>query len=216
LDVSIAGGNAVNAKTTGLAYGGSFEVQRTTGSSVLSVLAVIRSTTGSPGSGIGAQIDFIVQTTTGNQTAVQLISKWLDATGATRTSALEANVVDKGNIIKALSLQAAILTTTDATPTTLKTLSITDETAGIVEVVLVGRESGTAGKITAKKIVGYRKDGGILTLDSVTDILPTSATGTIGAATCQITTSSNNIIIQVTGVAATTINWKCTVNQIDN
>lgn len=106
--------------------------------------------------------------------------------------------------------------TTNATPTTIATIAIPDESAGIIEVYIIGREIGTAGKITGKKTVGYAKDGGTLTLDAITDILPTTATGTISTASWTITTSSNNIIIQVTGVAATTINWKTPVIQTDN
>jgi len=103
--------------------------------------------------------------------------------------------------------------TTNATPTTIKTITITDETAGVIEVFLSGKETGTAGSLGGIKAVQYNKNGGTLTLGTVGDVLATNATGTLATATWTITTSSNNIIIQITGVAATNAEWVCGITQ---
>jgi len=103
--------------------------------------------------------------------------------------------------------------TTNATPTTIKTITITDETAGVIEVFLSGKETGTAGSLGGIKAVQYNKNGGTLTLGTVGDVLATNATGTLSTATWTITTSSNNIIIQITGVAATNAEWVCGITQ---
>lgn len=113
---------------------------------------------------------------------------------------------------KILVGNSAYVLTANTTPTTLQTITIADETSGYIEVFLAGKETGTAGKITGKKGVGYRKDGGTLTLDTPTDIVPTSATGTTSTATWTITTSGNNIIIQVTGISGN-MEWTCFVIQ---
>jgi len=99
--------------------------------------------------------------------------------------------------------------TTNATPTTVKTITITDETAGVMLVMLSGKETGTAGSLGGIKAVQYNKNGGTLTLGTVGDVLATTATGTLATATWTITTSSNNIVIQITGVAATNAEWVC-------
>lgn len=120
---------------------------------------------------------------------------------------------DSLSIKKLIQMNSAYVLSTNATPATIQTITIADETAGYIEVFLVGKETGTAGKITGKKGVGYRKDGGTLTLDSPTDIVATSATGTMATATWTVTTSSNNIIVQITGIAATNAEWTCYVTQ---
>lgn len=98
-------------------------------------------------------------------------------------------------------------TTTNATPTAL-TYTITDETSGILEISIIGKETGGTGAITAKKIVRYRKDGGTLTLGTPTTLLADEIDAAIAAATYNITTSANNVSVSVTGIASTTINWR--------
>ena len=54
--------------------------------SVYSMFQMQRQTFGTPQNNMGASIDYIISTTAGTQLSNQLISKWTDATDATRTS----------------------------------------------------------------------------------------------------------------------------------
>lgn len=114
---------------------------------------------------------------------------------------------------KMVNRSAATISTTDATPTTIFTIPITDETAGVLEITIVGREAATGGVITGTKFVRFAKDGGTLTLGTPTAVLVDEATGALSTATWAISTSANNVIVQVTGVAATNANWKVSVNK---
>lgn len=121
--------------------------------------------------------------------------------------------IDSLVVKKLIVGNSAYVLTTNATPTTIQTITITDETAGVIQVALSGKETGTAGAIGGIKAVQYDKNGGTLTLGTVGDVLATTATGTMATATWTITSASNQIIVQVTGVAATNAEWTCYVTQ---
>jgi hypothetical protein len=153
-----------------------------------------------------------VMTNSTNGAEVGDLEFWL-ANGGTVTK--KATMKGDGSFIVAEAiLLGATVSTTNATPTNIKTLAITDETAGILEITLVGREASTGGRFAAKKIVSYSKDGGVLTLGTPTTVLANEATGSISTATWGISVVSNNVSIDVTGVAATNINWKTSIRQI--
>lgn len=107
--------------------------------------------------------------------------------------------------------------TSDATNTTVKTLTIPDASRGIVEVWMdcIGTDDGTKG-LTGVKRVRYKKTGGTLTLGTIEDEMAIERDGGLTTATFTITTSSNNIIIQVTGEAATNLKWKPTYRLTNN
>ena len=102
------------------------------------------------------------------------------------------------------------VTTTNATPTTIHTVTINSNSRGIIEVRMAGITSDNLEGITGIKRVRYKKIAGTLTLGTVEDEMATEL-DLLTTATYTITTSGNNIIVQVTGEAATTINWKATV-----
>lgn len=101
--------------------------------------------------------------------------------------------------------------TSNATNTTVNTLTIPDASRGIIEVRMscIGTDDGTKG-LTGIKRVRYKKTGGTLTLGTVETEMAIEYDGGLTTATFTITTSSNNIIIQVTGEAATNLKWKPT------
>jgi len=107
--------------------------------------------------------------------------------------------------------------TTNATSTTVKTIVIPDASRGIIEVWMdcIGTDDGTKG-LTGIKRVRYKKTGGTLTLGTVEDEMAILPDGGLTSATFTITTSSNNIIIQVTGEAATNLKWKPTYRMTNN
>ncbi len=63
---------------------------------VLQNLIIRRVTAGTPGNGIGSSIDFDTRTVTSNDYSNRLISKWTDATHATRTSQFIITGVNSG------------------------------------------------------------------------------------------------------------------------
>jgi hypothetical protein len=107
------------------------------------------------------------------------------------------------------------VSTTNATPTTIATFNIASNTSGIMCVDMTGTKSDGSGGITGRKMVRFKKPSGTLTLGTVTSILPDEVDAAVSGATWTITTASNDVIIQVTGVAATNINWRSatTINQ---
>lgn len=211
LNLSSIGATALSVSTsTGLPA--LFAKNPSTTNTVEEIVTLRRQTSGaSGGNGIGGRIRFQLERSGSSISDAGSLDWVFDDASATPHSSIRLNTNDA----EVCKLSGRVVTTTDATPTTLQTQSITDETIGIVEVFLVGKSSGTSGKITGKKIVGYRKDGGVLTLDSLTTVLADVVTGDLSTATWTISTSGNNIIIQVTGEAAKNINWKSVVNQID-
>jgi hypothetical protein len=110
--------------------------------------------------------------------------------------------------------RTAVKTTTDSTLTTLSTVTVGDDEAGVIEVMLVGFNDSTSTAVTGAKIVRYVKDAGTLTLGTPTSSLATVTDATLGTATWSVTTSSNNIIVQVKGKAGFTIRWQCTVRRV--
>lgn len=55
--------------------------------------------------------------------------------------------------------------------------------------------------ITGKKYVRYKKSGGVITLGTVTDIIPTVRDNSLTNASWTITASSGKLEIKVTGVS---------------
>jgi hypothetical protein len=109
----------------------------------------------------------------------------------------------------------ASATTTDSTLTSLATITIGSDEAGLVEVQLVGFNDSLAKAVTGSYIARYVKSGGTLTLGSPTAVSATVTDASLGTATWSITTSSNNIIVQVKGKApAYTIRWFANIRRI--
>lgn len=107
--------------------------------------------------------------------------------------------------------QADSASTSDATATTLRTITIPDGSRGILEVRMDCINSSTAGSgLTGIKRVRFKKISGTLTLGTVEDEMAVERDGGLTSANFTITTSSNNIIIQVTGEAATNLKWRAT------
>lgn len=102
----------------------------------------------------------------------------------------------------------ATLTTSNATPTSILTYATATNERGAIEVTIAGVKSNGDG-ITGKKIVGYKNIAGTLSLSgSVEDLLATVADGDLSTATWAIGVSDDDVVITVTGIAATSIEWK--------
>jgi len=99
-------------------------------------------------------------------------------------------------------------TTTDATVTTNYTLALSNNTVYQVEAFCVARRTDAADRASYKVLVtAYREAAGAATLQGAeTDLhIQESDASWDGS----FAVSGNNLLFQVTGAAAKTINWKC-------
>jgi hypothetical protein len=93
--------------------------------------------------------------------------------------------------------------TADATPTEILTITPADYSAGVLWIWFAGFDSTNA--ITGIKAVRYKKVGTV-TLGTVGNLLATEIDGGL-TASVSITASTGDILVQVTGVAATDMEW---------
>lgn len=130
---------------------------------------------------------------------------------------------DKGNqlnetLVRAIATSAARrvkserdsgyeVQTTDDTLTEIGTIEIEDETGGLVEVRIKAVESTGAGTDAFYYVGSYNKTGGDIALETPAPLYELDALGTV----VSITGSAGNILVEVTGVAATTFNWRMEV-----
>jgi len=80
-------------------------VQPTSTNTIVPTTTNTRASTGTPANGIGQSTDFYTQTTTANQLANQIISKWTDATNASRTSQFEIWGVNSGTLAQKFTVK---------------------------------------------------------------------------------------------------------------
>lgn len=111
-----------------------------------------------------------------------------------------------------IQLQTTVQTT-NATPTTIATIPLTTSGATLVlsSVDVTGNPSG-AGSVWNLKRCAIKNNAGTLTKVGGATVVPTPTqrTAPISTADFDIVISGTNVLIQVTGEAATTINWKAT------
>jgi hypothetical protein len=113
------------------------------------------------------------------------------------------------NTIYNYSYEGTYRTTDSTTYHTVGTLSIASTEVGLLEVEVIGVDTtSTGGFCIGKKIVSYSKKAGTLTLGTPTDLLATVTAASTTTSAFQITTSSNNIIVQVKGTLNRDILWK--------
>jgi hypothetical protein len=148
-----------------------------------------------------------------NPSTKRFVWKSLSLTGVTGAGVNVSKTTAAGTIAWVLSgawtiNRADSTSTSNATPATLTTYTIPDNSVGVIEVTMSAAETDASAGITGKKIVRYRKAGGTITLGSITSILADEVDAGASGATWTIDDASNNVIIQVTGVAATSIEWK--------
>lgn len=128
----------------------------------------------------------------------------------TGTFTASAGLVTQGNITADDFIQnsSASLETTNATLTTLKTIATTSEYVYHLEITVIGGLTTTANGYTMKMFLSYKNNGGTLSQIGYGNFFQDSdwAGTTPNAA---VNTSGANILIQVTGLAGTNIDWYC-------
>jgi len=94
--------------------------------------------------------------------------------------------------------------TTDATPTALSTIAIATDTAATINASIIGQSADNSDVTGGTVSAVVKNDGGTLTIVGTSlPIVNADSTGTF-----DIVVSGTNALIQVTGIAATTINWR--------
>jgi hypothetical protein len=106
------------------------------------------------------------------------------------------------------------LTTTNATATTIATVTPIDDEVGIVRIEIVGMATDTLAGVTGCISYRYIKSGGTLTLGSVVTHNTIVADSELSGATFSASAVSNNIAVRVTGVLDETIYWKALITRM--
>lgn len=83
-----------------------------------------------------------------------------------------------------------------------------------IEALVVGFESSTPAGVAYKLIAGAITDGASATVIGTADVT-SNEDAALTAASVDLVASGNNVIVQVTGVAALDINWKASAKYIE-
>jgi len=106
------------------------------------------------------------------------------------------------------------VTTVNATPTTITSITLNDEETYIFEVRLIGQVGGDASDNTVigKRFVYYRTSAGSATSLGSDDMFSHDSGGSWAATDLTVSVSTSTVSFQVTGIAATSIDWKIFVD----
>jgi hypothetical protein len=136
-------------------------------------------------------------------------STYLPITGGTVTEALvvNGNLTTGGNLTSDDFEQVSHVTlqTTNATVTTIKTIPISNEYVYQIESNICSGINDTSKGFTSKLVGSFKNNGGTVTqIGTTNEIVNSDFTGT---AEVTMTISGTDVLIRVTGEAATTIDW---------
>jgi hypothetical protein len=125
---------------------------------------------------------------------------------------------DIGFIARQTGNQFDAIRTEDDTATTISTVTLPRDnsgflkpTVGFVEYTLLALDSTGLNGLTGRRIVRYLYDGTTLTLGTPSDIDAIVTEAGLSGADFDVSDDGENILITVTGLAATTIDWSATV-----
>jgi hypothetical protein len=132
---------------------------------------------------------------------------------------LTLSKVDNTQLLQALKLIAGQLssttTTTDASNTVAHSVAVAQNEVWAVEATVVGRKTSGADRIMAVvKGLFYRNGANVTQQGSTSVPFEEQSDATWGGVDLIANTSSQSVDVQVTGKAATTINWKVSVRAI--
>jgi hypothetical protein len=110
-----------------------------------------------------------------------------------------------------LVIYTAATSTTDATPATISTITMSDDTAMWIEVHIVARRTsgGNDRAYYQRTALIYRAGGGSATIQM--GVLGTVTVESNASYDSTITTSGNDVLVRVTGVGSTNISWVATI-----
>ena len=196
-------------------------------------------TSGNDNVGIGYRVGYLLTTgddnvligayagdnlTTGSGNII--IGKSLDASAVGATNEINVGGVYKGTVNAEAVIgkgtkhdgcvinKAAEVQTTDATLTTVETITLLDENTYQIEALVIGVQSDGANR-ASYKLIGtfYRTGAGNATQQGTTTRVHEMESA--AAWDVNLVVSGNTVLVRVTGVAATTIEWGCTSKYIN-
>lgn len=97
-------------------------------------------------------------------------------------------------------------TTTNATPTTIATIATTTNSTQLIEVYIKAYQTSATNYGVWKRTLGITNVSGTPTIQSTNSDVTKTSSG-LKANSITFSVSGSNILVQVTGIAATTINW---------
>jgi len=141
-----------------------------------------------------------------------LTNRWSNLVGAVQTTKTHSLFSGSESVIRTGAIQ-----TTNGTTTTLFTSpTIADNSGTLVEVSIVGRDTGgvNRGAAVRRALITRQAGGGATLVGTVQDDLtnmPAAWGGGVALTQATINVSSNTFTVQVQGAVGVTINWTCTV-----
>ena len=102
---------------------------------------------------------------------------------------------------------ANVVTTTDATVTTIDSVVLNTNEGGLVQVTVIGYAKDTAYAVTGVLQARFNKRRGTLTLGTSTESLAITADTPLSGATFALSVINNQIYVRVTGKVSTSIRW---------
>lgn len=109
-------------------------------------------------------------------------------------------------------IRRAHVQTTDATVTTVATIAIGASKLHALRVSLVGMRSTLAEAAYYERLAAYKNNAGTVTLIGAA-ASPITAEDAAGW-DITLTISTTNVLVQVTGAAASTVEWECVVEEV--
>jgi hypothetical protein len=106
------------------------------------------------------------------------------------------------------AFQQASATTSNATPTSIGSIATIADNTMLLKVYIVG-DTSTNTSVTYEKTARVVNSAGTVTISTISSDY-TSEASALAAASATIVASGANVSAQVTGIAATTIDWKVT------
>jgi len=114
-----------------------------------------------------------------------------------------------------LAAAAATKITTDATPTLILTWTPPDDASTTYEIWVSGVLADHTGGLVYRRSVGFRRaSGGNATIVAGSASGDTIEDAGLTTATIVVTVSTTDVVIQVTGIAATTFHWHAVAYQM--
>ena len=94
--------------------------------------------------------------------------------------------------------------TTDATPTTIKSIATTNNSVGWIKTEVLSKDAGSNDGAMYRRTVKYENDGGTVTVDTSDDVTLESQSNW----DFDVVVSGTDVLLQVTGEAGKTIDWE--------
>ena len=99
--------------------------------------------------------------------------------------------------------------TTNGTQTTLATIATTSDKDGVLKIYVKARQNGAqTHRGMWVRTVAYTNTGGTVTIDDTFADADSQQGDTLDANSVVVEASGGNILVKVTGIASTTIDWK--------